>query len=663
MTKNIVNLFKNTLFMRSKVGSKLTIIFILLIMIPLIVQTYLSFNNSYQILKNKLILISDQTLGQVNSRINEFFKEREATVNILSSYRIFADQGLDLELIQNVLKSNTIDNSAITTTFYCTGDGKIFMYPQKQLSPGYFAKVKPWYTAAVAKKGQVIWTGAYRDELSGDTTMTVAKAIVINGQIKGIIGQDINLKAITQCYKDMKLGKKGYVFISNSNGTIISHPNPEVVGLYLTDYLLKAKNVIIRSLDNKDTGWKIVSWMDKSELYYDIVIIRNYSLLVIVISSILAIILSLFFSKNFTNPIKKLQKAYNQASEGDLTVEAHIKSGDEFEELGLNFNSMIKKINQLVYDMQDSSKIVTQSSLSLAEVIDSTNKDIGSTLQNIEQIAIAAQRQANDTEKSKTEIQELSASINIVSHSIKRINTIFHKANELNNKGMVIVDDLMVKSKERNDSSTKINDLVLNVDESAKQIDVVTNSITQIAEQTNLLALNASIEAARAGEYGRGFAVVAQEVRKLASEAEEAAVTIKALVNNLQGKSEAAVSAIKVADSIATKQETTVSETFAIFEQISATLMELDSMVEHIKQSNKQMTDRGGELVSTINSIAALSEQTAASTSQVVDLTEQQSSSLVKINDYAQSLSGLAERLQASTKKFVIGNREENNHD
>ncbi|MCK4797778.1 MAG: hypothetical protein KAT05_10365, partial [Spirochaetes bacterium] len=58
----------------------------------------------------------------------------------------------------------------------------------------------------------------------------------------------------------------------------------------------------------------------------------------------------------------------------------------------------------------------------------------------------------------------------------------------------------------------------------------ITNLINKISEKTRLLSLNAAIEASSAGEAGKGFGVVATEIRKLASQSNEAANQITELI-------------------------------------------------------------------------------------------------------------------------------------
>jgi methyl-accepting chemotaxis protein len=149
---------------------------------------------------------------------------------------------------------------------------------------------------------------------------------------------------------------------------------------------------------------------------------------------------------------------------------------------------------------------------------------------------------------------------------------------------------------------TDIEQNVLELENSATSVGMITQVISEIAEQTNLLALNAAIEAARAGDHGRGFAVVADEVRKLAQKTQQSVSDIDNLVSQLQKQSQQAkniasegkeesVRSTQVIEmtgmafdetvkAVAGMKEVNVTLKDMVNEQIQATQMIHDSMVQ-----------------------------------------------------------------------------------
>lgn len=107
--------------------------------------------------------------------------------------------------------------------------------------------------------------------------------------------------------------------------------------------------------------------------------------------------------------------------------------------------------------------------------------------------------------------------------------------------------------------------------------------IKNIAAQTNLLGLNAAIEAARAGEHGRGFAVVAEEVRKLASQSQDAVKNIQQTLLEMNNAVKEISNVIKVTGEVSEEQAALTQEILSNLENINDTAKNLEAFAERYK--------------------------------------------------------------------------------
>lgn len=114
--------------------------------------------------------------------------------------------------------------------------------------------------------------------------------------------------------------------------------------------------------------------------------------------------------------------------------------------------------------------------------------------------------------------------------------------------------------------------------EQAKSIQGIVQTIRDIASQTNLLALNATIEAAHAGPHGRGFNVVATEVRKLANEVTDSIIQIQGTINGITKEiSEISEGIRRVQSSVVESQQ-----------QIRVTLDDFDNIADYAQKLDEQ---------------------------------------------------------------------------
>lgn len=264
----------------------------------------------------------------------------------------------------------------------------------------------------------------------------------------------------------------------------------------------------------------------------------------------------------------------------------------------------------------------------------------------------------NNSENQETTTANI---LNKVNEQEGNIKTISQTANEMSiqssdtrnkvDRGYEAIKDLNSKIKDIYGFNKTVNTNIIDLQEEAKNIAKILESMKEISEQTNLLSLNASIEASKAGEYGKSFSVVADEIKKLATNSKESAIQIDSIINNIQHKIDKVYNAVgesnlRVSASIESSESAslTFKNISEATEQLLVKSNSINSMISNYLNSSQIISQE-------FNELSSLSEEGASSIESIFDSIIQQNKQVEHLNTSFCNLSKLIEDLDNITKK------------
>ncbi|HEX3077618.1 MAG TPA: methyl-accepting chemotaxis protein [Lachnospiraceae bacterium] len=394
--------------------------------------------------------------------------------------------------------------------------------------------------------------------------------------------------------------------------------------------------------------------MDISELTKDTKSIIVNTLLIIAVIGLIAVIMSILLSNGISRNIKELKRVFAKASEGDLTVNIAASTKDEFKDLAESFNAMIMNISTLMKSVTESSETVLETSTILADMSQDVTASISEVARAIEEVSNGAINQAQDAQDSNVEMENLSAKLDLINENSNVMEKLSNDTKILSSKGLSMIDVLIDKSNHTKVSTTNVNTIVVDMYESAKQINAISDTLSSITSQTNLLSLNASIESARAGEAGRGFAVVANEIRLLAEQSTASTEDIKGIIAGIQKKTDAVLEAIQSTQAVVNEQDVAVNQTKKIFDDILVSIERMIKQVDEVRTYIFNVIENKKTLETDIESISAISEETASASEEVTASTEEITATMEEFTRYSVDLKKLANQLEVEINRFKI---------
>jgi signal transduction histidine kinase len=220
-----------------------------------------------------------------------------------------------------------------------------------------------------AKAGK-IYHGPVYFRKESEPYMTIAMAG--SGKEAGVTVAEVNLKFIWDVVSQIKIGKAGHAFVVDGQGVLIAHPDISLVlqkttfaGLEQVQAALAAapgsgeprsQAAIARDLKGKRVmtayatitplRWAVFVEQPLEEAFASLNASIQRTIILLVAGVILSVAASLVLARRMVTPIQALQAGAARIGAGELEQRIEVRTGDELEALGDQFNSMAAQLKE-----------------------------------------------------------------------------------------------------------------------------------------------------------------------------------------------------------------------------------------------------------------------------------------------------------------------------
>ena len=589
--------------------------------------------------------------------------------------------------LKNELGSRKIGNAYLRTIVFTANYGKDVTTALSSSMKGIYNDFRELDIAKRVDKEDAVWVGYHPEvdeymETSKYAFGVIRKAYNTSYRQVGYLLVDVDYDKVAENISSVNMGENAVLALITPDGREISYrrlaDNDEeaanntldtsyIVGTDLYDKILASEEsdgseyieyenerylMLYHRLEVD--GFMIVSLVPEAYIIADANETAVYTAVTVAATALIVIIIGFVLSTSIGTTIRKIMNGLEKASTGDLTVDIHTRRKDEFMILCDSTNQMIGNIRALLDKADTVSKAVGKSSESVggnSGILLEETKSITSSIAEIEQGIVT---QAQDAENCLTRMDDLSKKIGVVSDNAGKIANVADATKQIVSNGLETIQELKDKAKATTKVTAEVISNIQDLEEASQSIAKIIGAINDIADETSLLSLNASIEAARAGDAGRGFAVVADSIRKLAEQSLNSVNEIKGIVGKIQKQTVDTVEVAKQAEVIVNSQEDALKNTIDVFKDIDKHVSGLADNLSEISNGIDDMDIAKRDTLSAIESISAVSEETASAVTEVNEAATKQLEAVKKLNNESEELINHSEDLVEAINKFTI---------
>lgn len=637
-----------------RIRTKLLVAQIALIVIIGVVLGFIATTNSSKALTEQLEQqITEKTndnLRYLEERFNRSFAELEG---IAANDTI---KSMDLDKQKEYL-ADQIDNLDYLTLAIVTPDGTAHYIDDTTADLGdrdYIIN---------AFEGKSSMSEIIISRATNEPVMMLSSPIKQGAEVVGVLIARIDGFYLSDITDEIAFGETGYAFMLNAEGTFLAHVNRELVeeqvnytteggvnadivnrliseesGVFDYDYEGIKRFVAFDKLDN---GWTLVVGAYEEEFTSKISGLKTVITIFVIITLLIGSTVAYFFANSISRPIQEVTENGKLLAEGDFTVkmdESYLQRSDEVGELSKTFEALTDSMRNMLDQVNNSALQVEQAVIDVTRRTEETAQIAEETNTLVAEVATSAEIQLESAKDSAVAMQEMATGTVRIAEIATDVSESSNEIHHQTDAGGKLLDLSVSQMQNIQDGTRKTSATMHKLEDTSREVNDITQIITDIADQTNLLALNASIEAARAGEAGSGFAVVADEIRNLSEQTASSALEINDLIKNIQEETHVAVETVE-------NSQKDVDQGMQFMKDLQS---DFQAMFIYLNQINEQMND----LSALAEEMSAGTEEVSSAVDETMETTTRSTENIRTAEEKMNTQNVMVQEIQESTRSL-----------
>jgi two-component system sensor histidine kinase YesM len=365
----------------------------------MLITSLFSYQQSSRAIEDKIKTYSRQVMNQIAKNIEaEMTRLENDTIDVgfseivQDTMRNYGRLGQweainNQEIIRDMMVKKFTFNDITDVVLFTKDNDSINAFGDK----GFKLNMKPGFQKQLLQEarnrnGVPVWMAIGPQEVSPKVPrlfpnpndrngIIVGKAIrsLYEGEYIGAVVIRIRENFFSDVYRGIDIGKGSEIFIIDNQGVVVSsrtdtipfkkpYQEPTLIkvlkenernGIHVFSIKIGKRPYLAAYAPINNASWYVMSTIPYSYLNLEMRKIRNRIIMIDLSCFLLAVLLSIIFTKSISKPLNKLIKAMNAVKTGDFSIRVTDNNLDEIAVVTRNFNRMIAEINNLLEDIKN----------------------------------------------------------------------------------------------------------------------------------------------------------------------------------------------------------------------------------------------------------------------------------------------------------------------